>query len=87
VNTAVAKGILGLATLLALLLLPLIMFWKRVTATDSSKAYFATIGIITIVSYLIIGLTNIISTQPLLNMFFLVILAVSFIGSSVNKSV
>jgi len=87
VNTAVAKGILGLATLLVLLLLPLIMFWKRVTATDSSKAYFATIGIITIVSYLIIGLTNIISTQPLLNMFFLVILAVSFIGSSVNKSV
>lgn len=87
INTAVAKGILGLTTLLILLLLPLTMFWKRVTAGDSSKAHFATIGIITIVGYIIIGMTNIMSTQPLLNMFFLIILAVSFIGSSVNKSV
>lgn len=87
INTLVGKGVLGLVTLLVLLLLPLAIFWRRVTVTDLSQAYFATIGIVTIIGYLIIGLTNIISTQPLLNIFFLMILAIAFIGSSTNKTI
>jgi len=72
-NTLVAKGFLGFVSLIALLFIPLRLFFKRIK--HSSDYYLAFIGFFTCTGYAIFGLTNLAFGQGLLNSFFVFILS------------
>jgi len=85
VDTLVGQGVLGLSMLLLLLFTPLIIFVKRLQKSNTSQVYFLSIGIVTIVGYLGLGLTDRIFSHTLLNIFFLMAVAIAFIGGSPLK--
>lgn len=85
VDTLVGQGALGLSMLLLLLFTPLIIFVKRLQKSNTSQVYFLSIGIVTIVGYLGLGFTDRIFSHTLLNIFFLMSVAIAFIGGSPLK--
>ena len=85
VDTLVGQGVLGLSMLLLLLFTPLIIFVKRLQKSNTSQVYFLSIGIVTIVGYLGLGLTDRMFSHTLLNIFFLMAVAIAFTGGSPLK--
>lgn len=85
VDTLVGQGVLGLSMLLLLLFTPLVIFVKRLQKGNTSQMYFLSIGIVTIVGYLGLGLTDRMFSHTILNIFFLMLVAIAFAGSSPLK--
>ncbi len=84
VNTLAGKGVIGLLSLLALLFVPMAVFYTRSTSQD--LLVFNASGILLCVSYAVFGMTYQVFGDDTMNIFFVIVLSYSLI-SSIGKPV
>ncbi|GMQ86917.1 MAG: O-antigen ligase [Gammaproteobacteria bacterium] len=78
VNTLVAKGAVGLLSLLALLFVPMAVFYAR--STNQDLLVFNASGILLCVSYAVFGMTYQAFGDDTMNIFFVIVLSYSLIS-------